>query len=224
VPFERLCEYVLQTQAPGAGKTVMRLGRPNPRFPYLVRIVLTRRGNAVVCADRAALDRAARFFTPERIRLLRQSNPQAREIAQEFGARDVLIDARFSVRRDDFRPRCYHEVLRLKPSGKDGQARVGGLDLGEAFVILRDDRIACRGLLLTYPEFPDICEITNLHTEPRFRRKDMARSVVSAIASEILSRGALPVFTCAVDNAASMKIAHSLGFRRFATEVVGTVR
>ena len=210
-----LYEFALRTKPPGAGKVVFGIGRQNPRFPYRVRIVLTRRGTAVACPEESTLARAQRVLTPDLLRRMGRSARAAQRALREFGVRDVLVDGRFSTREGEFRPCCDHDVLRLKPSAADGPA------LGEAYVVMDGEEIACRGLLLASSDCPGACEIANIRTEPRFRRRGMARSVASEIASDILKRGAVPVFTCSLSNTASLAIRRSLGFRRFATEITG---
>jgi hypothetical protein len=213
--------FALQARPPGAGKVVVGVGRPNPRFPYVVRVVLTRRGSAVACPRRRTLEKARRFFTANRLRRMGRSGRHARRAVLEFGAEDAVVDGLFYTREGLFRPRSDHAVHHLKPATGDGTGRVGMIDLGEVFVVMAGDELASRGLLLTPSEFPGVCEVANLHTEPKFRRKGMARSVVSAVTQEILDRGCLPVFSCSLDNAGPLRICRSLGYRRFAIEVTG---
>jgi len=221
VPPEQVYRYVLRTDPPGRGRVVFGLGRQDPRMPYIVRVVLTLRGHTVACVDEEALRRAQGCFTPRRLDAMRRSRPAAEEAVRRFGARDVLVEGRFTTDRERFRPQCTHPVLHLRPTGADGAGRLGSLDLGEAYVILEGDQVACRGLLLTFADFPGICEVSNVRTEPRFRRRGMARSVVSRMTADALERGAAPVFTCSLGNAASVRICRSLGYRRFAVEVIG---
>ena len=52
-----------------------------------------------------------------------------------------------------------------------------------------------------------------VYTLPRFRRRGMAKAAASIVANKVRESGRTPVWSCGEDNAASMAIAHGLGFQ-----------
>jgi len=97
-------------------------------------------------------------------------------------------------------------------------------DLDEAFVELDhwlvvgtfvDGRLATAASM--YPWRDTRLADLGVLTLPEFRGRGLARSTVRAISALALERGYEPQYRCQLDNAASVALAESAGFARFAT-------
>jgi GNAT superfamily N-acetyltransferase len=219
-PFERVYEYALRIAPPGPGRLVLRLGKLDSQARFAIRIVLTRRGSAIFCPEPAALRRARRALTRRVLVKLRKAPAAAREVLARLGVRDVEVGALFYTREGLFRPRCEHDVRPLR-AGEQAASDEIPAGPGEAFGITADGQVLSRATLATFSDFPGVCEVTDVFTEPAFRRRGMASSVVSAVAAEVLARGAWPVYGCSLGNVGSARLCRSLGFRRYAVEIAG---
>ncbi len=215
--LDPLYAYVLRHAPPGAGETVTVVDARRD----VLRIVLTRSGNAVIGPSEDRVERARGHFTDDVLARMRSRPQDAPSVMEEFGARDVEVQGAFYTRPEVFRPQRDHTVFRLSPELPEGGPELGPLDLGEAYVVVEAGQIACRGLLLALSGYPGVCAVGNVHTVPRYRRKGMARSIVSAVTEGILERGELPVLEFSLDDEAMLKICRDLGYRRFALEVDG---
>jgi ribosomal protein S18 acetylase RimI-like enzyme len=60
-----------------------------------------------------------------------------------------------------------------------------------------------------------------VHVKEGFRRKGLARSVVAAVSRELFQEGKIPALHAYVDNAASLSLFPTLGFRRVRRQVWG---
>jgi RimJ/RimL family protein N-acetyltransferase len=68
--------------------------------------------------------------------------------------------------------------------------------------------VAAAGLNWQSPRYAEI----SVSTTPNYRRRGLGRSVVSALAQQVLQEGRLPLYTVAESNAASIQLAEQLGF------------
>ncbi len=68
-------------------------------------------------------------------------------------------------------------------------------------------------------ETPKVGMMGFLHVVEAHRRKGYARSVASALAKDILGRGKIPALHVKTDNAASLELTATLGFRRVKKQV-----
>jgi RimJ/RimL family protein N-acetyltransferase len=58
---------------------------------------------------------------------------------------------------------------------------------------------------------PDFAEVT-VYTNPQYRNRGWGRSVVSALARDLLQSGKTPLYQVSPQNEASLNVAHALGF------------
>jgi predicted GNAT family acetyltransferase len=60
-----------------------------------------------------------------------------------------------------------------------------------------------------------------VHVQEGFRRKGLARSVVAAVSRQLFKEGKIPALHAYVDNAASLTLFPTMGFRRVKRQVWG---
>ncbi|NJN53728.1 MAG: GNAT family N-acetyltransferase [Anaerolineae bacterium] len=68
--------------------------------------------------------------------------------------------------------------------------------------------VAAAGLNWQTSHFAEI----SVNTHPQYRRQGYGRSVVAAMANYLLSHGRTPLYLVADNNAASLQVAHQVGF------------
>ncbi len=138
----------------------------------------------------------------------------------------------FELDRKDFRDREEPGVEPLDPkwgemigkiwdpdwdrAGDHVRARIAE---GHAYAVYADER----PVAWAFPHFetPTVSMMGFLHVLEPYRGKGYARSVGSALAKDILSRGKTPALHVALNNVASLELTASLGFHRVRKQVWG---
>ncbi len=83
------------------------------------------------------------------------------------------------------------------------------------FGVFEDQRLVCVADAPTIPYLSELIVEPGIITLPRCRRKGYAAAACAAFIKEQLQHELIPVWTCALDNAASASLAQHLGFRSF---------
>jgi N-acetylglutamate synthase-like GNAT family acetyltransferase len=107
----------------------------------------------------------------------------------------------FALRQTQFEPII--NVLLTQDAGANGLPRF----------IIRDRQhenvlVASAGLNWQTPRFAEI----SVNTHPQYRRQGYGRSVVAAMANQVLGSGRTPLYVAAEANAASIQLAEQVGF------------
>ena len=119
--------------------------------------------------------------------------------------RPVLTSDRAGI--DRFRERC----------GEEGWSVSGLKDVGKLAYVYADgaEITAMAGLREKSDEVGDLCVLT----EARFRGEGRGAAVVSAVSRDALARGYLLLYQTLEQNRAAVRLAMSLGFERYATNL-----
>ncbi len=113
----------------------------------------------------------------------------------------------YQLRPGTFRPIINVLVTRAPTPGGDPRFVVRGQSFDRGAQAL-GPALATAGVNWRSPDFADIY----VKVEPQARGRDLGKSVVSALCTWLLEKGAVPLYTVAADNQASARLAASLGF------------
>ncbi|MBW3625470.1 MAG: GNAT family N-acetyltransferase [Armatimonadetes bacterium] len=127
--------------------------------------------------------------------------------------------------RESFRPFAKHAARRLTPDDlpllrsarcplADQEDRI---ESGDAFAVVKGEEVRSYAFLRRLS--PEVWEIV-VETAAPYRGRGYGKSVVSAATEAALQAGRIPVYSCDEHNAASRRLAESLGYRTYAEDFV----
>lgn len=177
-------------------------------------LLLQRTGTTVVSAEEPLLTDAMRLagdgsqdLDPESIDRLLQLAREAHAGAKELSGYALYCEP------EDFRPRTGGPVEQLTPDASEWGEMRKHFD-GPVFVSRAVDGHVASWAAVKLKD-PSVWEIAVTTDEP-FRGRGLAKLVVSAAARHILESGRVPLYVHDAPNVASARVAHALGFTRFA--------
>jgi hypothetical protein len=228
-----LYEFALGTACPGPGRVAFRVAPEGPEsFPASIGIAITDRGTVVTCRSDRDRQRAEGVLTPGLLACFVRGDDQAAEaLARRSGAAAATVHETFHAQADLFRPQCAWPVWRFEALCDAPDPATSGPDMpptrpewqlstGQPYGVLTDQwRTVSRGALLDWPGRDDLACVIDLYTEPDYRGRGLAKSVASAITTDVLSRGKHALYMCSQANAPSVAVCLSLGYRRLVTTV-----
>jgi RimJ/RimL family protein N-acetyltransferase len=126
---------------------------------------------------------------------------------------------------ESFRPyhgRAVHRLTledlpRLQEAGHPLACQEEAMSQGDVFAIIEGGKVRSYATILRSSD--EAWEIA-VSTEEPYRGRGYAKSVVSAATEAILQAGRVPIYSCDEFNAASRRVAESLGFRKYADDFV----
>jgi L-amino acid N-acyltransferase YncA len=130
-------------------------------------------------------------------------------------ANEPLIRAFFTIEKEEtlrvymLDPAHFEPVINVLVT-----ASSSANDLPRYVILLPHDNeggggiVAAAGLNWKSPHFAEIA----VNTKPQYRRRGWGRSVVSALAQQLLAEGCRPIYVVAESNTASFQLAEQLGF------------
>jgi GNAT superfamily N-acetyltransferase len=180
------------------------------------------RANGYVALSRTGIDLLRPFVTwrlppdlTEARELIYRALPPETPVILHILAADLpLTHALFDIQSEELLRLYRLDAAQFQPIINALVTAVEGPNNLRRYVILGADEgerrqvVAAAGLNWESPTFAEIA----VHAHPGYRRRGLGRSVVSALAQDLLASGHIPLYAAAETNVASLELATQLGF------------